>query len=100
MTISIKLHKSYRTVASACDLDLIGKKFEEGKMQLNITENFFKGAEFNENEAILLMQEQNREDATFNIVGKETINAALKAEIITEKDIIYIQEIPFALKLL
>jgi len=100
MTISIKLHKSYRTVLAACDLELIGKKFEEGKIQLDVRENFFKGAEFNENGAVLLMQEQNKEDATFNIVGEETINAALKANIIAKESIIYVQKIPFALKLL
>ena len=42
----------------------------------------------------------NSDDATFNIVGKNSIKAALKAQIISENGIIKIQNIPHALGLL
>ena len=41
-----------------------------------------------------------KEDATFNIVGKESIAAALKAGIISESGIFTIQDIPIALILM
>ncbi len=38
----LKIHKSYRNVVALCDAELIGKKFEEGNMQLYLRENFYK----------------------------------------------------------
>jgi len=98
--MQIKIHKSYRTVIAVCDSDLIGKKFEEGKRQLDIRENFYKDEEATEEEAIKLMQFQAVEDATFNIVGKESIMAAIKAGIITKSSVSKIKGIPFALVLI
>ncbi len=96
----IKIHKSYRNVIAVCDTDLIGKKFEEGDRQLDLRENFYKDKEINEKEAIQIMKKGSYEDATFNIVGKESIEAAIKSEIIAKEDVGYIANIPFALVLL
>ena len=46
------------------------------------------------------MQRMSDEDATFNIVGQESINAALEAGIINQQGIKTIQDVPFALVLL
>ena len=46
------------------------------------------------------MKNMSYEDATFNIVGKESVNAALEAEIINKQGIKTIQGVPFALVLL
>lgn len=96
----VKIIHSYRDTVVVCDSDLIGKKFEEGKFQLNIKESFFLGKEVNEEQAIKVMWSMSKEDATFNIVGKDSIKAALKAEIIKEEGVREIQGIPFALVLL
>ncbi|MBI2043545.1 DUF424 family protein [Candidatus Pacearchaeota archaeon] len=61
----IKIHKSYRNVVAVCDSELIGKKFEEEKFQLDVKENFFKGDKVSENEAILIMKKMLVEDATY-----------------------------------
>mgnify|MGYP001601956213 CR=1 FL=1 len=97
--ISIKIHRSYRIVVAVCDTDLIGKKFEEGKKQLEIKEYFFRGDEMAEENAIKTLEAQKREDATFDIVGKESIRAALKAGIISKDYIAKIKNVPFALVL-
>ncbi len=96
----VKIIKSYRDVVAICDSELIGKKFEQEKFQLDIKESFFKGDEIKEEKIIEIMQNMAKEDATFNIVGKKAVNAALKAGIIEESGIKKIQEIPFALVLL
>jgi len=83
-----------------CDEELLGKKFEEGNRQLEIKEFFFKDKEINERECIKIIQIEAREDATFNIVGEKSINAALKSGIITESHMARIQGVPFALTLL
>ncbi|MBU3906690.1 MAG: DUF424 family protein [Nanoarchaeota archaeon] len=96
----IKIHKSYRNAVAICDADLIGKKLEEGNFQLEIKESFFKGEELSEEKAIEIMKDFSQEDATFNLVGKKTINTALKAGIISEEGIKKIRGVPFALILM
>lgn len=91
---------SYRNVVAVCDSDLLGKRFEEGKFQLDIKESFYGGEEVDEERVIQIMKKMSEEDATFNIVGKDSVNTALKAGIIVEEGITEIQGIPFALVLL
>lgn len=83
-----------------CDSDLIGKKFEEDRFQLDIKENFFKGEEYSEEQAIRIIKKMSAEDATFNIVGEKSVNTSLKAGIISEDGIKKIQGVPFAMVLL
>jgi hypothetical protein len=96
----IKVHNSYRTVVALCDKELIGKKFEEGILQLDVRENFYKGEEVTSEQLAGLIAKHAREDATFNIVGKESIATAIKAGIISEEGVAKIAKIPYALKLL
>lgn len=98
--MQIKIHESYRKVVALADSELIGKTFEEGKKQLSITENFYKGEEVEEERAIEMLKSLAVDDATFNIAGKNSIEAAIKAEIISEDSIGKVQDIPFALVLL
>ena len=96
----IKIHKSYRNVIAICDSELVGKKFEERRFQLDIKENFYKGEEINEEKAINIIQRMSKEDATFNIVGDKSVSAAVKAGIVEKRGIKKIKGIPFALVLL
>ncbi len=98
--IYVKLHKSYRNVLAVCDSNLIGKKFEEGIRQLECRDSFFKDKELTFQEAIDLMKQQKQEDTSFNIIGPESIKAALEAEIINPSWIKKVQDIPFILILL
>jgi hypothetical protein len=96
----VKIHKSYRDVIAICDSELLGKKFEEGKFQLDVKESFYKGEKADEKEIIEVIQTMSKEDATFNLVGKKSVTAAIKAGIVTSKGIKEIQGVPFALVLL
>ena len=98
--IVIKIHKTYRDVIAICDSNLIGKKFEENNLQLDIKESFYKGEEKTKQEVIQIMQDLSREDSTFNIVGEESVNCALEAGIISKEGVKKIQGVPFALVLL
>ncbi len=92
--------RSYRDVVAICDSDLLGKKFEQGKFQLDVKESFYKGEDISEKKAVEIMKSMLAEDATFNIVGKESVNAAISAGIISKESVGKIQGIPFALILL
>ena len=92
--------RSYRDVVAVCDKELLGKKFEEGIRQLDVKENFYKGEEVSENEALETMQKFAAEDATFNIVGHKAVATAIRAEIIEPESVSHVARIPFALVVL
>lgn len=96
----VKIHKSYRDVIAICDEDLIGKTFQENNFQLDIKESFYKGEIKDNLQISKIFQSGKTEDATFNIVGEESINAAINSGIVTKEGIKKIQGVPFALVLL
>lgn len=96
----VKVIKGYRDIVTICDSNLIGKRFEENNFQLDLQKEFFKGEETSEKEVIQIIQKMLKEDASFNIVGKNSINIAIKEGIISKQGIKEIQGIPFALILL
>jgi hypothetical protein len=89
----VKIHISQNAkVVTICDECLIGKKFEEKDLQLNVSEKFYKGEKKSEKEVVeILKQEDN-----INIVGEKSINLALKSNIISKDCIKKIKNIPFA----
>ncbi len=96
----VNIIKSYRDVVAICDKELIGKKFEEGKFQLDVKENFFRGKEVSMCEVCEIMRDMKSEDATFNIVGEKTVGIAIETGLITEDAVGKIAGIPFALVLM
>lgn len=89
----LKIHKAEgRSIVAVADKELIGKTFEENNLHLEVTERFYKGEEKTEEEIVKILK-----DATnVNLIGKKTIDAALKAGIISKENIITIQKIPHA----
>ncbi len=90
----VKVHKTGdgRKIVAVCDKDLLGKKFEEGKLQLDLASNFYKGDEKEEEEIIKILNDGN----IINFVGKKSINLGLKQGIIAKNNIIRIKKIPHA----
>ena len=95
----VRIIKSYRDIVVICDSNLIGKKFEEGKFQIDIKENFFKGDEKTEQETAKIIETMHINDASFNIAGKQSVELALKMGIISKESVKTIQGIPFSLVL-
>jgi hypothetical protein len=83
-----------------CDSNLLEKKFEENDKQIIIGKNFFGGEEKTASEVLKILEDHSAEDATFNIVGEESVALALKSKLIQPKGITKIQNIPVALVLL
>lgn len=92
----IKIHESYRKVVAICDSEIIGNIYEEGKMQLDVRENFYKGEEVSD-EIVDELKIYKEDDATFNIVGEKSIKLALDSGIITKENVGQVQGIPFAI---
>ena len=50
----IKVHEAYRKVVAICDAELLGKKFTEGNMQLDVNPAFYGGKKYDEKKVIEL----------------------------------------------
>tara|TARA_Y100000310_G_scaffold334313_1_gene413845 strand:+ start:987 stop:1283 length:297 start_codon:yes stop_codon:yes gene_type:complete len=98
--MKIKIHQSRRNVVAIADSDLLGKTFEEGKRQLDLTTQFYQGSEFTHDQAVELIEKQMQEDSSFNIVGQKSVEAAIQAGLISSENVSTVQQIPFALTLL
>jgi len=89
----VKVHKSEdKEIVAVCDEDLIGKKFKDKNLILDISKEFYKGEKRNENETLAIMEKAN----ILNIAGKKSINLALKNGIILKQNIIKVKGIPHA----
>jgi len=88
----VKLHRTPdgRKLVAICDSELIGKKFEEGKLQLDLSSNFYKGEEKSKEEALNLI------DGAYmiNVVGRESVEFVLKLGVVNERSIIKIDNVP------
>ena len=91
--ISIKIYKQGKDLlVGACDEELIGKKFEDEKFQIDVTKDFYGGERINPEILKKYLQ-----DATIaNLVGKVTIKVALEMGLIDKEGIIRIKGIPHA----
>ncbi len=96
----VNIINSYRDVVAVCDKELLGKVFEDEKFRLDVKESFYKGKQVSEAELLKIIKNLSMEDATFNIVGRNSVNTALKAGVITREGVKEIQGVPFALVLL
>lgn len=102
MKLMVKVHKAYRRIIAVCDKELLGKKFVEGKMQLDVAKDFYDGEEMEEIKVINLLKREKEDDSTFNLVGKYSVEAGKKAGIVSNEKgaVLSVQKIPFALSLI
>ena len=88
----VKVHRTPdgRKLVAICDSGLIGKKFEEGKLQLDLSSNFYKGEEKSKEEILNLI------DGAYiiNIVGEKSVEFVLKLGVVKEENIIKIDNVP------
>jgi hypothetical protein len=79
-------------IVAICDQNILGESFEEGDCCIHVSESFYKGKLVSVKEGLAAM-----EKATIaNIVGEYIVKEALKAQLIHERGIIRIQNVPHA----
>jgi len=98
--ILFKIHKSSRWVVAVCDKDVYGRKLVEGKRQLDLSGDFFNGEEFDEGRIKEKIIDCAKEDATFNIVGADSVRVAKEIGLVVDDGVVEIEGVPFALVLL
>jgi hypothetical protein len=89
-----KLHKTLegQIIIALCDSELLGKKFTQDELQLDLTSDFYKGEKKTEQETLNLIKEA----YIINAVGKTCIEFLLKNKLIEQQNIITIAGIPHA----
>ena len=79
-------------ILAISDLSLVGKSFEEGDLQIDVSEDFYCDKECSRDEALELIK-----NATIiNAVGKRIITLMLKENIIDKKTVLTIDGVPHA----
>ena len=87
----VKKHLSNRKlILAVCDPHILGKKFEEKNLQLDLTSNFYKGDEMSEEELAQVIKKA----YIINVVGNKSINFFIQRVIIKKENINTISNIP------
>ena len=91
--VLVKLHKKDgRILVAVCDSDLLGKKFEEGQVQLDLTGDFYSGEEKDLDEAGDIIRNADH----VNLVGEKSVHLGTHEGVIDASNIRKVQGIPYA----
>ena len=89
----VKFHtRGDRTVVAISDEDLIGKTLEDKNACIIVTERFYKGEKKSEKEVAVILQEA----SNINLIGKKSIEFAIKQGVLDKKSIKKIKGTPHA----
>lgn len=86
--ICVKLHRGHdgRSVLAACDEDVIGCSYSQGKLRLKVNESFYKEDHVSESEFIVMMKDAD----IMNLVGETTISLAISEGYVDKVNVITI----------
>ena len=74
------------------DKELIGKYFEEGNLQLDLTKKFYQGKEKSREEVIELVEKTKN----FHFTGEKSVDFGIEQDLIDKNKILIISGIPHA----
>ena len=91
--IAMKIYKIRSEILlAACDRELLGKKFEEGELQIDVKREFYFESYVSERTFLNSMK-----IATIaNLVGERVVNLAIQEGYIDENNVIRIDGVPHA----
>jgi uncharacterized protein len=91
--ISLKIyHHGDDLMIGACDEQLIGKTFKEGKFQLCVDKKFYDG----ERVDATTLRQFLRDATIANLVGRETVKVAIELGLVDPSCILKVKGIPHA----
>lgn len=93
MKCYMKLRKIGNNVLlSICDAEVLGKTLRKGKIVFQVTEEFYKGAEVELEEAVAMIENS----TIVNMVGKNVVQKAVERGYVHPEAILNIEGIPHA----
>ena len=97
MKLIVKTHiKNGRTLITVCDKNILGNIYEEGDHILDLSSEFYKGDEMNEEETSDLI----RNADMVNLVGANAVKIGVDEDIIDEDSVKTIEGVPYAIGVL
>ena len=91
--ICLRRHSSgHELLVAACDCELLGKRFEEEDLRLDVSKSFYGG----ENVDARMLVEVLALATIGNLVGKETVDAAIEAGLVDPECVLRVQGVPHA----
>jgi len=91
--IALKVYNTQNEVmVAACDYELLGKTFEDGDYQIQVSPDFYDDVKVSPENFISHLTEA----TIINLVGERVIDHAIKAGLVEEDGIIRIKGIPHA----
>ena len=90
----VKIHTSPDTkkIIAICDKELLGKRVEEGRLQLDINEHFYKGEKKTKKEIVALL----KGSFILNLVGEGAVSLGIELGLVDKTHVLYIKGIPHA----
>lgn len=97
LMIYIKIHNTENgDMVAMCDSSLIDRVLKDGELEINIKDysDFYKGELVNREKAVGMLKPKKLYSA--NVVGKESVDAAIQGEIIHKDSIRKLNNVPYA----
>ena len=91
LTVSQK-EGAHGTLLVIIDSDILGKKFKEGRVQLDLTKDFYKGEHKTDAEVKVMM----RKAHYLHLTGKAAVALGIELDLVESKKILYVQKVPHA----
>ncbi|HII29627.1 DUF424 domain-containing protein [Candidatus Woesearchaeota archaeon CG08_land_8_20_14_0_20_47_9] len=92
MLVVRKISYEHGIILVAADKELLGKRFEEAGLQLDLTSPFYEGAETAESELPSLLKKA----YITHLVGKRAVEIAIREGIVDRRNVIEVEGIPHA----
>ncbi|MDP3990146.1 MAG: DUF424 family protein [archaeon] len=93
MALIFKEHQSqHGPLYVVTDKDLLGKVFEEGKLQLDLTKKFFDGEEATKEE----LKKKLKYARHVHLTGKEAVALGVEMDLVDPEKILFIKNVPHA----
>jgi hypothetical protein len=89
--VNVRRHGK-QIVLAACDCEICGKTFRDGKIVFEVREDFYKGVKVTIEEALELC----KQSTIVNMVGKCIVKQAVKAGLVHPEAVLRIDGVPHA----
>ncbi len=87
-----KKQSQFGLLVVVTDSDIVGKKFEEGRLQLDLTKKFYLGEKKNKEEVKQMMITARH----LHLTGKGAVAIGVEMDLVDPKKIIFVDKIPHA----
>jgi hypothetical protein len=89
--VFIRVYKDAKhTLVAACDSDLLGETFREGKLKLEVKPAFYRGVRASVSEALVAIDAAD----IANLVGETIVQAAVRERLVDPTAIVHISGVP------